>query len=83
MGREAERTGEEARGYERTARLALSLMGDMVAMPVEGVAFYFADYKEEGKEEKIPCRMFTAGDFCVVTLWHLAILPGNLKSLKL
>lgn len=41
MGREAERTGEDGRGWERTARLALSLMGDMVAMPVEGVAFYF------------------------------------------
>lgn len=41
MGREAERTGEDGRGWERTARSALSLMGDMVAMPVEGVAFYF------------------------------------------
>lgn len=41
MGREAERTGEDGRGRERTARSALSLMGDMVAMPVEGVAFYF------------------------------------------
>ena len=64
-------------------RGALSLMGDMVAMPVEGVAFYFADIEEEEKEEKIPCRLFTTGDFCVVILWHLAILPGNLKSLKL
>ena len=41
MGREAERTGEDGRGWERTARSALSLMGDMVAIPVEGVAFYF------------------------------------------
>ena len=83
MGREAERTGEDGRGWERTARSALSLMGDMVAMPVEGVAFYFADIEGPEKEEKIPCRLFTTGDFCVVTLWHLAILPGNLKSLKL
>jgi hypothetical protein len=55
----------------------------MVAMPVEGVAFYFAENEEKGKEEKIPCRLFTTGDFCVVILWHLAILPGNLKSLQL
>lgn len=57
-------------------------MGDMVAMPVEGVAFYFADIEEEGKEEKIPCRLFTTGDFCAVTLWHLAILRANLLILN-
>ena len=63
-----------------SCRIALSPTGDMVAMPVEGVAFYFADIEEMEKEDKIPCRLFTTGDFCVVILWHLAILPGNLKS---
>lgn len=66
-----------------SCRIALSLTGDMVAMPVEGVAFYFAENEEKEKEEKIPCRLFTTGDSCVVTLRHLAILPGNLKSLQL
>ena len=62
-----------------SCRSALSLTGDMVAMPVEGVAFYFADIEEMEKEEKIPCRLFTTGDSCVVTLRYLAILPGNLN----
>lgn len=66
-----------------SCRIALSLTGDMVAMPVEGVAFYFADFEKKEKEEKIPSRLFTTGDFYVVFLWHLAILPGNLKSLQL
>jgi hypothetical protein len=51
-----------------SCRIALSLTGDMVAMPVEGVAFYFADYKDGKIRMDFPCRLFTTGDFCVVIL---------------
>lgn len=55
-------------------------MGDIAAMPVKGVAFYFADFEDGKIRMDFPCRLFTTGDFYVVILRHLAILPGNLKS---